>query len=366
MRALFRTDASNEIGSGHVMRCLTLANALKEKKYECIFITKEHEGNLIELITSKGFTVVALKKSSNLISKTIKEVQKNSYFNWLNDTNENDARIVIEHIKLLGKFNFIFVDHYGINKKWEIALRPYANKIIVIDDLANREHDCNILIDQTLSRSANDYKNLVNKSCSILCGSKYAILRQEFITYRKLRVVKNKDHKKVKKVLIFLGGYDNSNLTEFILDEINEMNLFNKIELDVVVNKTSPYLKQLHNKAAHMNVNTEIFTSVENMAKLMSNNDICIGAAGTNAWERCCIGLPTIMFVLADNQKNVAKSIENAGAAYIVKDESYLDFKEKLLTLINNQNILECMGQAALNVTDGAGVSKILDRIIST
>ena len=176
MQALFRTDASNEIGSGHVMRCLTLANALKARKYKCIFITKEHDGNLIEFIISKGFEVISLKTINHNDKKFTQESKENLYSEWLNDSNEQDAKKVIELIKPLGKFDFIFVDHYGIDKKWEVALKPYTRKIIVIDDLANREHDCNVLIDQTLYRNMNDYKALVNNDCEILSGSKYAIL----------------------------------------------------------------------------------------------------------------------------------------------------------------------------------------------
>lgn len=178
MKVVFRADASIEIGTGHVMRCLTLADALRARGASCYFICKLHEGNLIKLIESKGYVVyslalVNLKDERTTYQKSI------PHFEWLGGSQSQDAKLCEPVLKSL-KPNWLIVDHYALSSEWENLLQPYFDKLFVIDDLADRSHNCDLLLDQTFGRSSEDYHSLTPPNCNVMCGPGYALLRAEF------------------------------------------------------------------------------------------------------------------------------------------------------------------------------------------
>ena len=185
MKIIFRVDASLNIGSGHVMRCLTLAEKLKEISSDITFISRKLKGNLNALISNEGFKINQLS-APNALQKNSNQV-KGGYFDWLGVSEIDDAK---ETVNLLEnqKLDWLIVDHYSLGEIWEKELKPYTNNILVIDDIANRNHDCDILLDQNWFKNMKSrYNGLLSKNCVQLLGPKYALLRKEFSRIRKIK-----------------------------------------------------------------------------------------------------------------------------------------------------------------------------------
>lgn len=306
MTIIFRTDASQQIGSGHVMRCLTLADELRQHGANIRFICREHPGNLISLIEDKEYLVIRLPQHENEIVEARQDI---AHAAWLGVLWEHDATDVIAAVKNL-KPNWLIVDHYAIDHRWEKELHPHVNKIMVIDDLADRHHDCDLLLDQNLYQSMNTrYDNLIPKTCQKLLGPPYALLRSEFTAARKNLRQRNGD---IKRVLVSFGGVDPTNETAKALQALANATL-PPLYIDVVVGGGNIHKKQIQNFCAAHN-NFHYHCQINNMAELMTAADLAIGGGGSTTWERCLLGLPTITIVLANNQSEATIAVENAGA----------------------------------------------------
>ncbi len=201
MRVLFRADASLQIGTGHVMRCLTLADQLRERGAVCCFICRSHPGNLIKEIEQQRFDVVVLPYNSDwAVTIAASPIQAA----WLCEDWATDA----EQTKVgAGGMvaDWMIVDHYALDARWELALASHYRKLMVIDDLADRSNSCDLLLDQTSCREAIDYLPLVLFCCKLLCGSKYAIQRVEFATLRAYSL-KRRTQSVLRELLISMGG----------------------------------------------------------------------------------------------------------------------------------------------------------------
>lgn len=316
MIAVFRVDASTQIGSGHVMRCLTLAQKLKkEKQADVYFAMRLLDGNLIELVKSKGFTVFTLPKAP--LNDELK-----GYAKWLTATQMQDAEDTKAVISKLPAIDLLVVDSYAIDYEWESMLRPYVKEIMVIDDLANRKHDCDILLDQNYSYNMHHkYDGLVPKTCQKYIGPQYLLLREEF--YKAKKHLKKRDGS-IKNILVFFGGSDLTNETKKAMEAIKLLNK-PEIKVNVVVgasNKNKEQIKEI----CSCDERFAFYCQVENMAKLMNEADLAIGAGGTTTWERCFMELPSIVISVADNQHEGCKFIaENAGVISYLGKSSDVD-----------------------------------------
>ena len=183
MQVVIRTDASLQIGTGHVMRCLTLANALNEKGVTVEFICRDLPGNLIVYIESKGFSVHSLHGLTTSKPGVSRSHNNLSHSHWLGVSQEQDVKECESVLNIINP-DWLIVDHYAIDCWWQNELKGHYKKLMVIDDLADRRHECDLLLDQTFGRKEEDYKSLVNKDCHLLLGSKYALLRPEFTQWR--------------------------------------------------------------------------------------------------------------------------------------------------------------------------------------
>jgi len=351
MKVIFRVDASLQMGTGHVMRCLTLAQTLKDNGANVEFICRKHEGNLIGKIRSSGFDVHELE--------VLEEVDyKLAHSHWLGATQQQDADDCIE-IPKVEKTNWLIVDHYALDEQWQKILKPYYEKLMVIDDLADRKYQCDILLDQTFGRHQEDYSILTSKNCQLLLGSQYALLRSEFAKWREFSL-ERRSKSEFKQLLINMGGVDVDNITEEVLDELKLCNLPKDINITVVMGDLAPHLESIKSKAITLPYKIKVKVDVNNMAEIMSNTDIAIGAAGSTAWERCCLGLPTIQIVTAENQNTIAK--------YLARNNAVKPFKDvkELPSIINNCNSwMRGVSEAAQQITDGLGVSKVADIIMN-
>ncbi len=344
------------------MRCLTLADALAAQDIECYFICREHPGHLLEVIKQRGHKVYSLPLAEALQAE-VKDEQKLAHSDWLGATQLQDAELCSEILQEL-QLDWLVVDHYGLDVRWEKKLRSHCSKLMVIDDLADRQHDCDLLLDQTFRRDSQDYIALVPKYCQVLCGSEYALLRPEFAQWRSYSL-KHREKGRLEHLLINLGGVDKDNITTQILKSLVDCSLPLSCHITVVMGATAPCIAQVQQQAKRMPWLTEVKVGVSNMAELMANSDLAIGAAGATSWERCCLGLPTIMIVLAENQKRIASELEAAGAALFMKKQQIgqQELSTIVVSLSNSPEKLKRIGTLAAVIVDGDGVNTILKKM---
>lgn len=302
MNVIIRTDASVKIGSGHVMRCLTVAKKLRSEGCLVKFWMEELDGNLIDFVVSEGF-------------ENITEAQYGDLY---------------------------IVDHYGLDIEWERMIRKYTKKLVVIDDLA-REHDCDLLIDQNLFENYKErYNNRVPSSCVTLLGPEYLILRDEFITARKAN---KKAIEKVSKILVFMGGTDPTSET---LKVLSALEAFSFEEVHVVCGKGNiekEIIQEICRKRQYI-----YHEQINYMAELMNQVDFLIGAGGSTTWERCYVGLPSSSTIVAENQLEGTEllgrygAVKNLGWHEKITVETYKKLLKDIQTNLDELNYIKQVG----------------------
>lgn len=357
MKVAFRADASLDIGTGHVMRCLTLADGLAARGADCQFICRTHEGNLVEFIRSKGYTTHALPAGVTL-PRSCTDL---AHAPWLGATQAEDAEACAP-ILTAQRPDWLIVDHYSLDARWERALAPHYRKLMVIDDLADRPHACDLLLDQTFGREAADYRPLVPAYSRLLCGSQYALLRPEFAALRPYSL-RRRARPALRELLITMGGVDKDNATRQVLQALRSCPLPADCRVTVVMGATAPWLDDIREQAHDMPWPTRVLVGVSDMAQLMADSDLAIGAAGATSWERCCLGVPTIMLVLAENQRKIAQALCEAGAAHLL-DASKLNYQPLIPPEYLEPLWLGAMSAAAAAITDGLGLTQVIEALI--
>jgi len=361
-KVVFRVDASLLIGNGHVMRCLTLANVLAEGGAKCHFICREHKGHLFDIIHSHNHILHSL--SDEIIDEENKPLSKDghiklSHASWLGCHWQVDAiqsRNVIDKIKP----DLLVIDHYAIDYAWESYVYDESRKVMVIDDLANRRHLCDFLHDQTYRRKAKDYKRYIPVKTELLLGTRFSLLRPEFFKIREYSLKRRSANRSViKQLLISIGGVDSDNLTGKIITELLNTNLLNKMKVIIVLGGNAPWRDDIVKltKMAPKN-NIEIKVDVTNMAEIASNSDLAIGAAGGSTWERCCLGVPTIQFVIAVNQMKIANTLSEI---HSVIDITISEVKKLKEIIANMHNMLPKLSVISSSIANGKGVYNVID-----
>jgi UDP-2,4-diacetamido-2,4,6-trideoxy-beta-L-altropyranose hydrolase len=356
MSVFFRTDASLVIGQGHVMRCLTLAAALREHGVGSTFICRDHPGNLCEFIKANGFPVhcLSVKDTTGLT------YSPDQYAAWLGATWAEDAE---QTLAAMGSAaagpHWVVVDHYALDARWEDAVRSNASRLMAIDDIADRPHKSDILLDQNLYPDMQErYAGFVDSNCIQLLGPRYSLLRQEFVQLRKNLRQRNGS---VGRVLVFFGGSDMTNETGKALDAIELLNK-PEIRFDIVVGAANPFRDALMARCAAL-PNVSLQCSVSNMAELMASADLALGAAGTATWERCATGLPAFMLSVADNQVDIAEGVDSVGAQRYLGPcvgISATEIAKALLQAIENPQMLQEMSKTALTLVDTLGAERVV------
>ena len=355
MKVVFRADASIEIGTGHVMRCLTLARVLAEQGAICQFICRAHEGNLIEYVNSQGFHVEILR----LEKKTKAHADDLAHSNWLGADITQDAKDCSTFLEAFQP-DWLIVDHYALDARWEMLLAPLYRKLMVIDDLANRPHICSLLLDQTFGRNKDDYATHVSVDCIFLCGSNYSLIRPEFANLRDYSL-KRREKPVLKKLLINLGGVDKNNVTCLVLKAIRTFNIAINYNITVVMGRHAPWIKSVLTVAKRMPCVTEVLVGVENIAEIMAESDLAIGAAGSSTWERCCLGLPTIAVITAENQEMISLKLNIYGAvlAISILEKDFSSQLNSAFIRLSDPVILQQISSISATVTDGFGARRI-------
>lgn len=274
------------------MRCLTLACAMREFGWSVEFLSREYEGHLIDLLYEKGFQCTVLPEKQ-------KYIQDSGFYDEYEEAVDS-LSVITKEVDLL------IVDHYRLGKIFCRQLRLKAKNIMVVDDLANREHDCDLLLDQNLLEDINTrYLGKVNNDCTLLLGAGYSLLRAEFYNVPSKQVVPE------KKLLVFFGAADNDNLSLMALNAVVELKGI-PLLVDIIINKTHPQKKEIIEQCK-VNNNITLHIQTANMAQLMINADLMLGAGGATHWERCTLSLPALIVTLADNQLAATSYLQKMG-----------------------------------------------------
>jgi len=358
LKIAFRVDSSSQIGTGHVVRCLTLADALREIGAECQFVCREHEGHLMDHIWDRGYAVCALPKTREEVS-----VEPDlAHSHWLEVDWQTDAMQTCHGVgtEIL---DWIIVDHYALDHRWETALRSSCRRIMVIDDLADRQHDCDLLLDQNCGSSAARYLGLVPRVCVQRHGPEFALLKP---VYSELRAQMRARDGQVRRALIYFGGSAAIvNLLSMAVQAFQAAELAH-IELDIIVGAAYVPGSSLEELVAQRG-NAKIHRQLPDLANLMATADLAIGAGGATTWERCCLGLPSILVVCAINQAEIGKAIGKLGAGVVVYPNANLAsiIREQIVVLTNDTEKYLQMSHRAAHICDGLGVSRVSKEIIS-
>jgi UDP-2,4-diacetamido-2,4,6-trideoxy-beta-L-altropyranose hydrolase len=304
MQVVFRTDASKLLGTGHVMRCLNLAASLRQKNAICRFICRSHEGHLLETISARGFESLPLPTGVNGHDSNGDATE----LGLLGATSAMDAE---QTARAIGdKVDWMVVDHYAITADWEKVIRGKAVRLLVIDDLANRQHDCDVILDQNWYGDSTQtrYDSIVSPRCLKLLGPAYALLGHEYSAMRQFPIHRTGD---IARVLIFMGGSDMENHTATAVQGLMSQDL-RHLDLTVVLGQNHPDKTGIQTMADQRG-NTTVLTNVPGLAQLMRESDLMLGAGGISNWERICLGLPAVVMSVAQNQVEVNLSLAESG-----------------------------------------------------
>ncbi len=312
---LFRCDASVSMGTGHVMRCLTLADELAGRSAECVFVSAAGTQDLVPALPYP----------------------------------------VLPPEKLPFGAALAVIDHYGLDAAYEALVRSQTRAVMSIDDQPNRRHHCDLLLDQTHGRVAEEYRELAPHNSVVLAGAGYALLRPQFAQARPASLARR--HGALRRLLVTLGGTDPDNVTGQVIDAISRSGL--ALDVDVVMGAKAPHLDTVRAQAATL-AGAKVLVGVGDMAALMTEADLAIGAAGTTTWERCCLGLPSLMLVIADNQKDIARLVAGSGAALGATPATIAG---QLQSLAAEPQALQSLSQAAAELCDGKGAARVADAL---
>lgn len=359
VRVAIRTDAALWIGAGHVMRCLTLAEALRAVGCAVRFISRAHDGHLIDLIERRGFVVEQLPGAA-----VGDIVDQGGYAAWLGDTWEHDAELTSAVLAAGPCWDWLVVDHYALGAHWEATLRAQVGRLMVIDDLANREHHCDLLLDQTPGRTPSAYRELLPTTAQVLAGPCYALLRAQFLRRRAAALARHDGSHSVQRMLVALGGVDRDNLSGQVLQALDRVAA--DFAVDVVVGSACPHQHALRGQALHMPREVHVHQGVDDMAALSAAADVAIGAAGVSALERCALGLPSLVWILADNQRPGALGMAQAGAVRLAAADPCFPraMAVEIENFVADATRLQAMSRAAAAHCDALGAVRVVAALL--
>lgn len=313
----FRADASIAIGTGHLMRCLTLADALTALGAQVSFACSADTPDIVPSLGASGYALIREAQGGDLL----------------------------------------IVDHYGLGADYERAAQSRFRRVMAIDDRPTRQHCCHMLLDQTLGRLPDEWLPLTAPNTRLLTGTDYLLLRPEFERKRSLC----RPRTTLNTILVTLGGTDPDNVTETVLTGIEQSSL--DVSVHVVMGRQAPHLSTITRKAAQMK-NAQVHVNAANMADLMIQADLAIGAGGSTAWERCCLGLPAILLEIADNQKDVIQSLVGAQAAIPCPIDAQ-SLGRCLIDLSQSPETLHRLSQGASRICTGNGAQRTAQAVFN-
>lgn len=357
VRIAFRADASAEIGLGHAMRCLTLADLLRKSGARTRFVCRSLPDYLQRKLTQHGHELILLVASAGNY-----RADELAHSGFLKTSQQVDAQQTREALADQN-WDWLVVDHYGIDHRYETALRDTVRRVMAIDDIGDRQHDCELLLDQNLYADMKQrYDGKTPAACKLLLGPEFALLREEFL---RLRQQVESPATEIRHALVSLGGFDPCNLTQVAVTALHRV--FGKsLKLDVIIGNEHPSRVEIERICRMHDYRCHLHT--ERMAEFMAAADIAIGAGGSTSWERCCLGLAAITVAFADNQKDIAASLEQAGACIFLGDQhtaTQAAFEKTLQSLLVDRERLSMLSSTAYSLVDGRGAQRVRDHLFS-
>jgi UDP-2,4-diacetamido-2,4,6-trideoxy-beta-L-altropyranose hydrolase len=354
MKVVFRADASLSIGTGHVARCRTLAEELRARHVAVSFISRAHQGHMIDALRQDCFDVQVLPPAPPAETRP-----NQAYASWLGVSEAQDAA---DTIAALGgvKADWLIVDHYALSTPWEQQLRPHAHKILAIDDLG-RTHDTDAVLDQNYSRDAEvRYHHAQHK----FLGPRYALLRHVYV---EARAGAGSRGDAVRKIAVFFGGTDPENVTMLALEALNTPEL-SSIEVDVVVGSRNPNLDTIK-KTVMAQPRTVLHIDLPNLVQVFAAADMALGAGGGAMWERCSLGLPTIVVTIAQNQEPSSRDLDSAGFIRYAGPHAQVtpaELRSAIVEFVADSATRQVMSQKCFNLVDGLGAKRVAEAIHAT
>lgn len=317
-RILFVADAGPTIGGGHVMRSLTLARALEARGAECAFRSHPDGDAVLDVFARELFRV------------------------------DDDAG-----------FDALVFDHYALSAPDHVALAK-GRPTLVIDDLADRPLAADIVLDSGISRRARDYSGLVPDGCRLLLGPNHAPMRPDFVKLRETALARRAGGGPVRRILVSLGLMDVGDFTVPAVERLRGV-----AAIDVVVGSAAPSVAALQ-AIAEADPSVTVHVDTRDMARLTAEADIAIGAGGSSSWERCVLGLPTLLLVVADNQTQAAVALAEAGAVIALDADAEFEtgFDAAAARLIGEGHLRRRLSNAAAAVCDGQGADRVAEAFL--
>jgi UDP-2,4-diacetamido-2,4,6-trideoxy-beta-L-altropyranose hydrolase len=342
MNFAVRVDADEHLGTGHLVRMLTLADELKHRGHNVHFLSQRLPEHLCAMVSASSHAITMLDEDDDWHVPKVAE--------WPNSMQVRDAQLCN---KFLDKSTIVICDHYGLGSAWEVTIRPFVSSLVAVDDLG-RHHDCDILLDQNFYSDPDVLYPTNHYTPHRLVGPAYALLRPEFAEARQYVAVRDGA---VGRLLVFMGGMDVDNWTGRVIDALDAIGL-EEIAVDIVIGSTHPARDSLKDRVAN-HANWTLHIQTTNMAKLMALADLAIGAGGSATWERCALGLPTIALKLAENQSTVLQQGGRAGFLYALDDVSSEMLVHHIKALIANSGLRSHISANALSLADGRGSERV-------
>ncbi len=371
MTVAFRADASVDIGTGHVMRCLSLADALREAGETCAFVYREHRGHLGNVIADRGHVALPLPYAPE--TQGVPKADALSHAAWLGVPQEVDAAQTADAFSVAGMDppRYIVVDHYALDWRWRAAVGWPDARTLAIDDLADRHHWCDLLVDQNLGRTPAHYTGRVPRGTPCLTGPRFALLRPDFAAAELKAGGGRSSGIGPLRILVTMGGVDTSNVTAKVLAALCEVKRLRscEIEVEVILGATAPHLSTIRALAAKVPFPVEISVNVTKMASRMTAADLAISAAGSTTWELCAVGIPSLLATVADNQAGAAETMEAYGAAIAIGWSSDPGFARRIqegVERLTDRAVRADMANRAAHICDGGGTRRVVEALISS
>ena len=360
---VFRVDSSRSIGSGHVMRCLALAEEIQQSNPSTLicFVCKRHLGNVNNWIKLRGFTLLEFDlqhvSAQTLTVPQARERALPPHYMWVGGSIQSDGEKTAKYCKQQD-VTWVVVDHYGLDYRWERLVCKSGVKLLAIDDLCDRVHECDALLDQTYLRGREDYANLVPQNTKLLLGPDYALIARKFREKRCTKRTQKAQSDRDFKVLITFGGADPTDFTSKTLEVLKRQSWFTNLKLTVVLGPQYENTDLIELSLKELE-GARILSSVTNIADLMVETDVCVSAAGSTVWELCCLGVPSILISTAGNQRDIA---ENLGRNEIMLRAQQVEEIPNLLhRLMTDQAMRELLSGNAKRICEGNGPEMVAE-----
>ncbi|MFH0473988.1 UDP-2,4-diacetamido-2,4,6-trideoxy-beta-L-altropyranose hydrolase [Kluyvera ascorbata] len=363
---IIRVDASTWIGTGHFYRCLNLAIGFMKCGYKVTFLCRYIPSVLVSILAKHKIEMIELVHKNDLTNG--EENIQCPHGKWLHLSYQSEILESTEVIKnylannKLDQLDVILIDHYAIEQQWQNKIKCYSRLLVQIDDLADRCHATNLLVDQNFFRNLSSrYENLVDKSVDLLLGPSYALLNHKFALLKE-NLQHYSDRYENGWIVVFFGGVDYTNETEKAIDGLLSC-IDSRITLDVILGGTNPHQQRLKNKY-YKNENVHINVQVDNMAERLARSFLFVGAIGSTTWERCTLAVPAIVVSVAENQNDLASSLQDYRSHLFIGQMNKVT-EQDYAQAYNNLSFseLQIMSDISANLTDGLGVERVINKV---